>query len=466
MSKYELTVGLEIHCHLNTQTKIFCRCANAEAEPNTNVCPACLGMPGALPVASRAAIEKTIVAGLAFDCKINDLAVFERKNYFYPDLPKGYQITQNDFPICLGGRVTLGNNKTIRLNRIHLEEDAGKLVHDEVRGETLVDYNRGGCALIEMVTEPDITSAAEAVEFLEEVRSRLLFAGVSFARMEEGELRFDVNISLKKKGAKQFGNRVEMKNLNSFKMVARAIEFEANRQEALLENGREITVETRKWNDGKGISTPMRSKEASTDYRYFPDPDQYPIKITKEDVNRLRDTLPKLAHELQAEFVALGLPEYDADILTRDKGLAEFFKECLSGRCPSAPTPKELSNWILGDVLSRTTNFEIKITPTQLVDVINMVNSNQITRKNAPTLLDALWGTDKGAKKVAEKLGLLGGVDASELGKIIDEILATNPKAVADRATTFLMGQIMKATKGKADANIAREMLLAKLGGG
>ena len=460
MSKYELTVGLEIHCHLNTRTKIFCRCANAEAEPNTNVCPACLGMPGALPVVSRATIEKTILAGLAFDCKINNLSVFERKNYFYPDLPKGYQITQNDFPICLGGQVALAGGKKIRLNRIHLEEDAGKLVHDEVRGETLVDYNRGGCALIEMVTEPDISSASEAVAFLEEVRSRLLFSGVSFARMEEGELRFDVNISLKKKGAKKFGNRVEMKNLNSFKMVARAIEFEANRQEQLLENGREVAVETRKWNDGKGISTPMRSKEASTDYRYFPDPDQYPIRITKDDVAKLRGALPKLAHVLRKEFIDLGLPEYDSDILTRDKTLATFFQDCHSLNINA----KELSNWILGDVLSRATNFEIKIAPTQLVDVINMVNSNQITRKNAPVLLDSLWGVNKGAKDVAGKLGLLGGVDASELGKIIDEILGNNPKAVADNATTFLMGQIMKATKGKADANAAQTLLQEKLG--
>jgi len=465
---YKTTIGLEIHAELNTFTKIFCRCLNGgDAEPNANVCPTCLGMPGALPVVSRAAIEKTIMAGLAFGCTINDLAVFERKNYFYPDLPKGYQTTQNDFPICLGGGITLSNGKVIRLNRIHLEEDAGKLLHDEVRGETLIDYNRGGTPLIEIVTEADISSAEEAIEFLEEVRSRLVFSGVSNARMEEGELRFDVNISLSK--TKKLGNRIEMKNLNSFKTVARAIEFEIKRQAALLDNDREIVVETRKWNDTKEISTSMRSKEDSADYRYFPDPDQYPIKITRADVAAVKKNLPKLAHELRAYFIKLGLSDYDAEILTREKCLAEFFMDCCADkRITIAPT--EIAKWILGDILSRAVNFEILVTPHQLMSVVCLVNSGKITRKNAPALLDAIWSTEKDAAAEAKNLGLLGGVSEDDLVKIIMGIIAANPQAVEDYATkpdkalTFLMGQVMKQTQGKADVVKAREFILQGLG--
>lgn len=455
---YDVVIGLEIHSELNTATKIFCRCPNGVGEPNAHVCPVCLGLPGGLPVVSRAVIEKSITAGLAFDCKINPLTVFERKNYFYPDLPKGFQTSQNDFPICLGGHIKLRNGRTIRLNRIHIEEDAGKLVHDEVRLETLIDFNRGGTPLIEMVTEPDITSSDEAVEFLEEVRSRLLFSGVSNARMEEGELRFDVNISLKKPTSKTLGNRVELKNLNSFKVVAKAIEFEIKRQSALLDNGRKVDVETRKWNEAKEISTSMRSKETSVDYRYFPDPDQYPIKIKPSDIARIRSALPKLAHELRSDFVKLGLPEYDADILTRDHTIAKFFTDCVK----LFNRPKEVSNWVMVDCMSRAKNSRIELSPRQLAKVIELVTTNKVTRKNSPLLLDALWGTKDEPQDVAKKLGLFGGVTESELEKIIDDLIAQNPKAVADKAITFLMGKIMKQTAGKADAALARNMIICK----
>ena len=469
MSKYDVVIGLEIHSELSTATKIFCRCRNGNATlPNENVCPVCLGMPGSLPVVSRSAIEKTIMAGLAFDCTINNLCVFERKNYFYPDLPKGYQTTQNDYPICLGGHIKLKSGKTIRLNRIHLEEDAGKLVHDEVRGETLIDYNRGGTPLIEMVTEPDINSADEAVEFLEEVRSRILFSGVSHARMEEGELRFDVNISLKPKGSKKFGNRVEMKNLNSFKMVARAIEFEIKRQSALLDNGQPVIVETRKWNDTREISTSMRTKEDLADYRYFPDPDQYPIKITRENVAELRAKMPKLAHELRAELETLGLTEYESDILTREKSVALFFSDALA--LLGKKSANELANWVLNDVLSRATNYEILLTPTQLVETITLVNSNKVTRKNAPLLLDSLWGKPaQTADSVAKTLNILGGVDETTLKDLINRLVLTHPDSVSqyaqipDKVLTFFMGQIMKQTSGKADATLARSLLQAHL---
>ncbi|MDR1917838.1 MAG: Asp-tRNA(Asn)/Glu-tRNA(Gln) amidotransferase subunit GatB, partial [Christensenellaceae bacterium] len=339
MNKYDVVIGLEIHAELNTKSKIFCGCANyasgqipkcEEDIANSRVCPVCMGLPGALPVLNRAVVEKTIRAGLCFGCEIAEITIYDRKNYFYPDLPKAYQISQMYQPICVGGGVKLRSGKFIRLNRIHSEEDAGKLAHDDVKEISLVDFNRCGSPLIEMVTEPDFSSAAEACEFLDEVRSRLIYSGVANCKMEEGGMRCDVNISLKPAGSPTLGNRVELKNLNSWKMVARAIEYEIKRQTNLLDDGKKINVETRKWNDGKCTTTAMRSKEGSVDYRYFPDPDQYPVHIAKDTVEKIKNTMPKLANEYRAEFVKnFGLPEYDADILTRDKNLTDFYLECL-----------------------------------------------------------------------------------------------------------------------------------------
>jgi len=469
-TKYDVVIGLEIHAELNTATKIFCRCANTAggadvSEPNRNVCPTCMGMPGALPAVNRMAVEKSILAGMAFGCRINDVVMFERKHYFYPDLPSGYQLTQLERPQCLGGGITLSTGKLIRLNRIHLEEDAGKLVHDEVRGETLVDLNRAGTPLIEMVTEPDISNAAEAVEFLEEVRSRLVYSGVADCKMEEGGMRCDVNISLKPAGAKKFGNRVEMKNLNSFKMVARAIEYETKRQAKLLDDGKAVAVQTRKWNDASGISTPMRGKEQEVDYRYMPDPDQLMIRITDGDVARIKKTLPKLAHELRAEFVAMGLPEYDADILTRDKDLTKFFINALG----SYPSAKPLANWIMTHVLARATNYRIEISPVQLVSIIQMVDKKDISQKNALEIIDEIWGTEKDPKKVAKDKGFTNKVAAGEIEAIVVELMATNEKAVADYAegpdkvVNFFMGQVMKRTGGRADSVVVKEIVVEKL---
>jgi aspartyl-tRNA(Asn)/glutamyl-tRNA(Gln) amidotransferase subunit B len=425
-----------------------------------------MGLPGALPVLNRAVVEKTILAGLCFGCEIAEIAVYDRKNYFYPDLPKAYQISQMYHPICIGGGVQLKSGKYIRLNRIHSEEDAGKLTHDDVNEISLVDFNRCGSPLIEMVSEPDFSSAAEACEFLDEVRSRLIYSGVANCKMEEGGMRCDVNISLKPAGSATLGNRVELKNLNSWKMVARAIEYEVKRQANLLNDGKKITVETRKWNDGKGTTTAMRNKEGSVDYRYFPDPDQYPIHIGRDAVARIKATMPKLANEYRAEFTQnLKLPEYDADILTRDKNLTDFFLNCIKLH----NNPTEISKWILTNILAKTQNFAIKITPKQLTDIMKLTETKKISRTNSVLLIDEIWDKTDDAETLAKKLKMVGGVAATELQKIIADIFAANPNAINDYAATpdkvlnFFIGQTMKATKGLADSAATREIILKKL---
>jgi aspartyl-tRNA(Asn)/glutamyl-tRNA(Gln) amidotransferase subunit B len=453
-SPFSLNVGLEIHAELNTESKIFCSCKNEFTEqPNSHVCPVCMGLPGALPVLNRAAVEKTIQAGLAFGCKINEITIYDRKNYFYPDLPKAYQISQMFRPICVGGGVKLQNGKFIRLNRIHSEEDAGKLLHDDVNEITLVDYNRCGVPLIEMVTEPDFSTADEVVEFLEEVRSRLIYTGVANCKMEEGGMRCDVNISLRPAGSEKLGNRVELKNLNSWKMVARAIEYEVKRQTALLNSGKSITIETRKWNDAKCATASMRNKESGVDYRYFPDPDQYPVHIPPETVERIKASMPKLADEYRAEFTGkLGLPAYDADILTRDKKLTQFYIDCLN--ITKESSPKEISNWILTNVLAKVQNYNILITPKQLCDIIAI---------NKKEMIDEVWGKPDAVIKAPVKIA------RDELVKIIDGIFNANPNAVTDFKITpdkiinFFMGQTMKATKGLADSIVAKEIITTRL---
>jgi len=425
-----------------------------------------MSFPGALPSVNRVALEKAILAGHAFNCKIGELSIFERKHYFYPDLPSGYQLTQLEKPQCIGGRVKLKDGKTIRFNRIHVEENAGKLIHDEVRGETLVDYNRAGVPLIEMVTEPDINSSAEAVEFLEEVRSRLVFSGAAQCKMEDGGLRVDVNISLKPKGATKFGNRVELKNLNSFKMVARAIEFEANRQAQLLDNDRTVAQETRKWNDARGISTAMRSKESEVDYAYMACPDIPTIRVSKEIASKIKSQMPRLAHVLYKEFKGLGLSDYECEILTREKSVSEFYLESLR----TINEPKKISNWLLTDVLARAKSMEILVTPKQFTDIIAMVDSKKITKTNALELLDKIWGNkDKSVEAMAKEMGILGGVNMSDLERIISDLISKNPQATADYKTTpdkvmnFFVGQTMKATQGKADSVKVREILINHL---
>ena len=450
IGKYDVVIGLEIHAELNTKSKCFCSCANEfGSAPNTNTCPVCLAMPGALPVLNREAVRKTILAGLAIDCKINDIAIFERKHYFYPDLSKAYQISQLVKPICLGGGIKLQSGKFIRLNRIHLEEDAGKLTHNAVRRISMVDYNRGGVPLIEIVTEPDISTAPEAVEFLESVRERLTFGGIANCRMEQGGMRCDVNLSLKPKGSKTLGNRCEIKNLNSFRSVARAIEYEAERQAEILDANGRIVTETRKWDEGKGKTLTMRTKEESQDYRYFPDPDIYTVKITEKDVADIKKTMPVLAHELRLKFTKeYGLSIYDANVLTRDKVIADFYLACIA----LYQNPKKIANWILTDVLARLKDTDADITaittPKTLTEIVKMVEEGKVTKLVGLDMLDG---------KV--KLTDTAGVTDAEIKKILIELKNTNPKVAADYAqnpqkvVTFIIGQVMKTTRGKAKSD-------------
>ena len=467
MSKadYDVVIGLEIHAELNTNTKIFCSCKNKFGQaPNTCCCPVCVGMPGALPVVNQKAVELTIKAGLACDCEINDYAIFERKNYFYPDLSKAYQISQLEKPICVGGHITLDNGKVIRLNRIHLEEDAGKLIHG--LNETYIDYNRGGVPLIESVTEPDISSADEAIEFLTKLRNRFVFADVAHCKMEQGGMRCDVNLSVKPKGSNTFGKRTEMKNLNSFKSVARAIEYEANRQIQELENGNKIVQETRKWDDDKRISFSMRSKEDSQDYRYFPDPDLLTVKIEREVVNRLKNEMPLLQEQRMEKYLnEYKLTEREAGVLTDSKIVSDYFDKCIE----LLNEPKEVANWVLMEVLKYDVSEQIPIEAEKLIEIIKLTLDKKISRSNAKVLFEKVIETNEDVIKLAKSLDMIGDISESDIENIVTALIAENPKAVVDFEKTpdkvcqFFIGNVMKQTKGKANAGIARQIILKKL---
>lgn len=467
MSKndYEVVIGLEIHAELNTKTKIFCACQNKFGQaPNTNCCSVCTGMPGALPILNKEAVNLTIKAGLSCDCEINDYAVFERKNYFYPDLSKAYQISQLVKPICVGGHITLSSGKVIRLNRIHLEEDAGKLIHG--LNETYIDYNRGGVPLIESVTEPDISSSDEAIEFLTKLRNRFIFSNVANCKMEQGGMRCDVNLSVRKKGNTEYGTRTEMKNLNSFKSVARAIEYEANRQIELIEKGEKIVQETRKWDDEKGKSFSMRSKEDSQDYRYFPDPDLLTVKIKRENVEKLRSELP-LSQEKRIEKYTqqFGLPTKDTEVLVSSKVISDYFDDCVK----ILNEPKEISNWILTEILKLEFTDNIPVTSENLTNIIKLVLDKKISRSNAKILLEKVVETKKDVLVLAKEMDMLSTISQGSIESIIDKLILDNPKAVQDYEKTpdkviqFFIGNTMKETKGKADVKFAREYIISKL---
>ena len=463
MQDYDIVIGLEVHSELKTNSKVFCSCKNQFGqEPNTNCCPVCVGLPGALPVLNKKAVELVIKAGLTMDCEINDIAVFERKNYFYPDLAKAYQISQLVKPICVGGHIDL-ENKTVRLNRIHLEEDAGKLVHSTAAIGTLIDYNRGGVPLMELVTEPDISSADEAVEFLTKLRQRLIYAGVAECKMEQGGMRCDVNISVKKRGSLELGERTEMKNLNSFKSVYRAINYEANRQIEVLKNGGKIVQETRKWDDNHNRSISMRKKETSSDYRYFPDPDMLAVEIPREDVEALRKTLPLMPEELKARYISeYGLSEYESEILTRENHLSDYFNKTIS----FYNNPKEVCNWILTEILSRIESSEnISISPENLAKLLKLVENKEVTRTNAKEMLSRIMENREEIEALIKEYG--GGVDETALKALVENIVTSNPKAVEDYKTSdtpekvfrWFTGQVMKETKGKANASKAEEFI-------
>jgi len=469
MKDYDIVIGLEVHAEVNTNSKVFCSCKNSfGAEPNTNCCPVCVALPGSLPVLNKKAVEYTIKAGLCFGSEINDLAVFERKNYFYPDLSKAYQISQLVKPICLGGGIELESGKFVRLNRIHLEEDAGKLIHKNQTIGTLVDYNRGGIPLMEIVTEPDFSSSTEVIEFLEKLRRTLTYAGVANCKMEQGGMRCDVNLSIKEKGSNVLGTRTEMKNLNSFKMVKRAIEFEANRQLEEIKAGNQIVQQTRKWDDNKGKSFPMRSKENSHDYRYFPDPDLLAVEIEKSDVEEIRKTIPALAQDRVKIYTSqYGLPEYDAKILTNEKFVSDYFESCLALK----DEPKQISNWIMTDVLKVLKDKPCEdlneiITKENLTTIIELLETKQISRPNSKALFELVCFNSKNAKQVAKENGMLNSFSYEELVSTVQKVLSEFASAMADYEKTpekvvkFYIGKVMQFSKGLANPQKAENIII------
>ena len=463
---YDIVIGLEIHAELKTKTKVFFFFKNEYgAQPNTNTCPVCTGMPGALPILNKRAVELAIKAGLSFGCDISRYSVFERKNYFYPDLSKAYQISQLVYPLCVGGKVELDSGKTIRLNRIHLEEDAGKLTHISKAVGTLVDYNRGGTPLIEMVTEPDFSSAEEVVEFLKKVRENLVFENIANCYMEEGGMRCDVNLSLKKKGTSELGIRTEMKNLNSFKSVQRAIEYEAKRQAEVLSGGGVVIQETRKWNDDKGKSTSMRTKEQAQDYRYFPDPDILALNISDEDIERVKDEmvmLPAKRREVYQE--EYGLPLYDAQILTSSKYISDYFEKCVS----LLNLPKKISNWIMVDLLKLIKEQEdilFPISEKALTDIIKMVEDKLINKTVGIKLMEKTIESGEEPLKLAKEMNLLVTISDEQIIELLKKLKGENEKVASDykvepaRVEGFIVGYVMKNTGGKANAGKVKELI-------
>lgn len=473
--KYESVIGLEVHAELSTATKIYCSCANKFGQDvNTNTCPICTGMPGTLPVLNKQVVEYAIKAGLALNCEITPYGKQDRKNYFYPDLPKAYQISQFDLPLCVNGHVDInvdGEIKRIGITRIHIEEDAGKLVHDAYTDSSLVDYNRCGVPLIEIVSEPDIRSAKEARVYLETLKSILSYIGVSDCKMEEGSLRCDINVSLRPEGQSEFGTRTEMKNVSTFSGGERAIEYEIGRQTEILENGGAIDQETRRWDDALGQNVLLRSKEEAHDYRYFPEPDLMPISVSNEWVEKVRAELPELPAVKKERYMReLELSDYEASIITDNKDMAAFYEDCLE----KGGNPKTVCNWVLGDISkvlneSEKTFSDIPFEPAQLVELLDLIGKNTISNSAGKKVLDEMFKTGEAPSKLVDKLGLAQISDTGALEALVDEIIAANPqsiedyKAGRDRALGFLMGQCMKASKGKGNPQILNKMIKEKL---
>lgn len=478
MADYETVIGLEVHVELKTNTKIFCNCSTEfGADPNHHVCPVCLGLPGVLPVLNKKVVEFGILAGLALNCEIAEFSKFDRKNYFYPDLPKAYQISQYDLPLAQNGYLeidTREGSKRIGITRIHMEEDAGKLVHQgsiSTSPYSLVDYNRTGVPLIEIVSEPDMSSPEEARAYLEKLKAIIQYTGVSDCKMQEGSLRCDANISIRPAGTKEFGTKTEIKNLNSFKALQRALTYEVERQIEVLEEGGQIVQETRTWDEDKGITLSLRSKEEAHDYRYFPEPDLVPVVISREWVDSIKKRLPEMPGEKRKRYVEeYGLPAYDAQVITTSKEMADFFEECVAGY----PDAKTVSNWMMGDLsrLLNANNMDItqcRIKPSQLVEMLKLLDEGTISGKIAKTVFEEMFETGKDPGAIVEEKGLVQISDEAAIQGIIDEVIADNPKSVQDykagkkKAMGFLVGQVMKATKGKANPQVVNKILQEKL---
>ena len=477
--KYDIVIGLEVHVQLKTESKMFCSCKNKYgAEPNTLICPVCMGYPGAMPVANREAVEKTLIAGLMCECEIAEYSKFDRKSYFYPDMAKNYQISQYDLPFCLGGRINVSGigfsgreieNKDIGITRIHLEEDAAKSTH--FANSTGIDYNKAGVPLMEIVSEPDLSSADEAYAYLTNLKEIMQYGCISDCDMEKGQMRCDVNISLKPTGQKEFGTKIELKNMNSFRAIHRAIEFEVERQTEGLNDGEVFIQETRGWNDDRGETYLMRTKESADDYRYFPEPDLMPVIIKKCKIEELKKNLSELPKAKRKRFMAdFGVTEYDSQVLTSEKAVADFFEE----GAKYTKTPKVLANWIISELLrvmseSGLTISEIKISPEYLAKMVEMINSKTISGKIAKTVFSEMFKTGSEPGVIVKEKGLVQVSDESAIEKFVEQAIENNPIQVEQyksgklNVIQFFVGQVMKLSRGKANPQIVVKFLKDKL---
>lgn len=472
MKQYETIIGLEVHVELATKTKIFCSCSTEfGGAPNTHTCPVCTGMPGSLPVLNKQVVEYAMAVGLATNCGITQSCKFDRKNYFYPDNPQNYQISQLYKPICTNGYVEIkdaeGNPKQIRIHEIHMEEDAGKLVHDDENDCSLVDFNRAGVPLIEIVSEPDMRSSDEVIAYLEKLRLIIQYLGASDCKLNEGSMRADVNLSVRECGSEKFGTRTEMKNLNSFKAIARAIQNESERQITLIESGEEVIQETRRWDDAKEYSYAMRSKEDARDYRYFPDPDLTPVIISDEWIEEVKSREPEFRDQKMARYIReFELPEYDADIITLYKPLADLFEKTVA----IGNKPKEVSNWIMGETMRLCREHsvdpdKIKLSAENLSKLIKLIEGNVINRGVAKEVFEKMFTDNVDPEKYVEENGMKQDSDEESLRKVVVEVIASNPKIIEDirngkgKAVGALVGQTMKATQGKANPAVVNKLL-------
>ncbi len=470
--EYEAVIGLEVHAQLLTESKIFCGCSAAfGAEPNTHTCPVCTGMPGSLPVLNRKTVEFAIKLALATDSHVAAFSLFARKNYFYPDLPKGYQISQYELPLSTKGHIEIpvaeGATKRVGITRIHMEEDAGKLFHDEAKPFSYVDFNRTGVPLLEIVSEPDLSTPEQAADYLRQLRAILQYLEICDGNMEEGSFRCDANVSIRPAGTEKLGTRTEVKNMNSFRHVERALAYEIERQKKVMQAGGEVIQETRLWNPVKGVTEAMRGKEEAHDYRYFPDPDLVPLTIDKQWIEEVRKSLPELPLQKKGRFVKeYQIPEYDAGVITASKALADYYEESVR----LFPEPKQVSNWIMGDLL-RLLKEDYKeaeaspLSPRQLAEMLGLIKDGTISGKIAKTVFEEMYKTGKGAREIVQEQGLVQITDQTAVEQAVTEVLKTHPQEVEayrngrEKLFGFFVGQVMKATQGKANPQLVNDIL-------